>query len=155
MVNLWKQIKDRRNKELSKGVDGNDILETLINNRDQFNPKERKEIVTSIRKGAIKAGKDFLKRAFEEKLMDKKQWKHMKSLGIGYADIGTVLHAYYGRKDNHYVDDELIIVTSEGSPTHKNKELLELKFGVTIKTISESLKLMEDKYGNKNRTTNT
>lgn len=125
-------------KRLTKTVDANDMLKTMITEIPKLPIETRKQIADALEKVSINVAEMLIERALIEGDMTESQFKYLKDeKGMATMDFEAILSAYFDKKDNPRTQDKHYVITHEGSATHNNRDYLKQMFGVCIKTFKE------------------
>lgn len=139
-MNVWRMLKRRH----SKLVDARPLMQEAIDIADSGDKERRDAFLSALKDGYSATGKHFLKRAYREHILTRKEVTEMnKNMGLTMSDWGTLLQPVFALKDGHIPKEDqknTYIVTSEGSKVYKHRKSLQKKMGVLILSSKEAFK---------------
>lgn len=135
-----------KEKIIQKAKEVTEEIEILLEARDLPKSK-RKELLNTIDKLFHKSGLIGLERAYAEKLFTKQEYDTIWSKkGLTLMEMQPVLMAYFNKKDGLLdKDEEVWIVTTEGSPLDRNREFIKERLGLKIVNVIEALERLQEK----------
>jgi len=88
-----------------------------------------------------------LDRALSDGTITDTEWKKYQKLGLNEGSMSPILQGYYNIKDGLLAndeDDKVIVLTLSDSPIHKNRKMIQDKFGIGVQTSIEIIKTIEN-----------
>jgi hypothetical protein len=148
VLNDFEREKLERLREATRVAPADELIK-LIATGAPLTQEERDRISATLLKAEERVGNFALERAFLERILTEEEWQIIHSAwGLSIGDMGCILLPVFERK-NH-PDDEVVLVTTHGSPIYKNKDFILERFKVMVLDPKEAVDLLEkekDKNG--------
>lgn len=131
-------------KEHSKPVDATPVMQAALDCKT----KEQKEaFLKKVKKSFDEAGKSMIQRAIYEKFMTPLEIATFQQDNkIDRTDMGIILFPMFAKLDGHTkMEDEIVLITSEGSELFNARAVIEKrfeKFKITIQSTIEAVEVM-------------
>lgn len=134
-------------KQKTKPVDAMPLIKFMMEKGKKLTDKQRDTFINILSKGFNETGRMLVDRALTEEIFTEKEYLQIrKKCKIEDSDFGTILQAYFSKKDEK-INDDLIVVTTDETNIFKNRKFLEKRFDIKIRTAKECLDLMKKQKG--------
>lgn len=106
-----------------------------------MSPAEREALAIRIRKRAEDSGKVLVSKAISEKVFSRVEWLYFQELGLGFADMDAILHAYFDSRSRE--EDNVGLLTAIGSPIWVNRDFIFERFKLRIVSQDDLMRKMD------------